>query len=48
MRDEASNKRKAQGHDHRLKLKLAREKAPSPTHCANRTYGGAKNKFGFV
>jgi hypothetical protein len=25
-----------------------REKDPSPTHHANHTYGGAKNKFGFV
>jgi hypothetical protein len=31
-----------------LKLKLPREKDPSPTRRANRTYGGAKNKLGFV
>jgi hypothetical protein len=31
-----------------LKLKLPREKDPSPTHYANRTYGGVKNKLGFV
>jgi hypothetical protein len=31
-----------------LKLKLPREKDPSTTHRANHTYGGAKNKFGFV
>jgi hypothetical protein len=42
IHDEASNKRQAQGHDHCLKLKLPREKDPSPTHCANHTYGGAK------
>jgi hypothetical protein len=30
-----------------LKLKLPREKDPNPTHYANHTYGGAKNKFGF-
>jgi hypothetical protein len=34
--------------NHCSKLKLPREKDPSPTHRANRTYGGAKNKFGFV
>jgi hypothetical protein len=34
--------------DHCLKLKLPREKDPSPTHHANHTYGGAKNMFGFV
>jgi hypothetical protein len=34
--------------DHCLKLKLPREKDPSPTHYANHTYGGAKIKFGFV
>jgi hypothetical protein len=28
-----------------LKLKLPREKDPSPTHRANHTYGGAKNKL---
>jgi hypothetical protein len=48
MHDKAINKRKAQGHDYCLKLKLPREKDPSPTHCANHTYGGVKNKFGFV
>jgi hypothetical protein len=48
MHDEASNKRKVQGHDHCSKSKLPREKDPCPTHYANRTYGGAKNKFGFV
>jgi hypothetical protein len=35
-------------HDHCSKLKLPREKDPSPTHYANRTYGGAKIEFGFV
>jgi hypothetical protein len=39
---------KAQGHDHCLKLKLPREKDPSPTHYANRTYGGVKISIGFV
>jgi hypothetical protein len=48
MHDEASNKRQAQGHDHCSKLKLPREKDPIPTHRADRTSGGAKNKFGFV
>jgi hypothetical protein len=28
-----------------LKLKLPSEKDPSPTHRANHTYGGAKNKL---
>jgi hypothetical protein len=28
-----------------LKLKLPREKDPSPTHRANHTYGGEKNKL---
>jgi hypothetical protein len=41
IHDEASNKRYIQGHDHCLKLKLPREKDPSPTHHANHTYGGA-------
>ena len=39
MYDEAS---KNLVHDHCLKLKLPREKGPSPTHRANHTYGGAK------
>jgi hypothetical protein len=33
---------KEQGHDHCSKLKLPKKKDPSPTHCANHTYGGAK------
>jgi hypothetical protein len=48
MHDKASNKRSAQGHDNCLKLKLPREKDPSLIHYANHTYGGLKNKFGFV
>jgi hypothetical protein len=32
-------------YDHYSKLKLPREKDPSPTHHANHTYGGAKNKL---
>jgi hypothetical protein len=28
-------------------LNLPRKKGPSLTHCANHTYGGAKNKLGF-
>jgi hypothetical protein len=28
-----------------LKLKLPREKDPSPTHRANHTYGGANNNW---
>jgi hypothetical protein len=38
-------KDKAQEHDHCSKLKLPREKDPSPTHRANHTYGGEKNKL---
>jgi hypothetical protein len=34
-------KRYMQGHYHFSKLKLPREKDPSPTHYANSTYGGA-------
>jgi hypothetical protein len=42
MHDEASKK------DHCLKLKLKREKDPSPTDYANHTYGGAKIKLDYV
>jgi hypothetical protein len=48
MHDEASNKRLAQEHDNCSKLKLPREKDPSPTHYVNHTYGGVKSKLGFV
>jgi hypothetical protein len=36
-----------QGHDHCSKLKLPREKEASPTHHANRTYGGADIELAF-
>jgi hypothetical protein len=37
-----------ESHDQCSKLKFPREKDPSPTHYANRTYAGAKIKLGFV